>query len=254
MNGAPGKHSGAWKFLEPFDGLLRKDRDETKPGKCVPLDTRVDCSGGWTLPFSPIAVGCLCSTASRSALVPGADLCSCHRAHWTKQSVGVWCWGHHTDSLELPQFVRNPSLPGRCGAVLVSCARGPCEPARDADGDGWRRGPFSSHHRLHGRVYSAAASLEAMGAVLCRRLSSSSVFRSDYRHNSSALVVVVSEVALADGHPAQDVAGSGMRCFQRDQPSVIPAAERRMAAAPTSCKSCRRCPKAYRSTKIATIG
>ena len=46
----------------------------------------------------------------------------------------------------------------------------------------------------------------------------------------------------------------GTRCFQRVQPSVMPAAESRMAAAPTICSICRRCPKAYRSTKIATIG
>jgi hypothetical protein len=67
-------------------------------------------------------------------------------------------------------------------AVLVSSAHGPCEPTGNDDGDGWRLGPFSTHHRLYGRVHSAAASYEAMGPVPWRRHSGFGLLRSNYRH------------------------------------------------------------------------
>src|ERR1700677_4206546 len=69
---------------EPFDLLLRKQRHETKSGRQVSLDTRVDSYWSWTLPFSPNAFGRSYSTAPPSALVTSADLRGCRRAHATK--------------------------------------------------------------------------------------------------------------------------------------------------------------------------
>ena len=97
---------------------------------------------------------------------------------------------YHTDGLELPQSVRDSSLPERGRAVLVSCAHGACDPASADAGDGWGRGPLSAHHRLHGRVPAAAASRKAMGQVLWRGLSGLRLLRLDYSHRKTALAFV----------------------------------------------------------------
>jgi hypothetical protein len=132
----------------------------------------------WTRVSIPVGVGLFVfalagsaffgSTTPTSARVAGTDLCGRPRAGSAQQSMGIWHRCHHTDGLELPQSIRDSSLPERGRAVLVSCAHGACEPASADAGDGWGRGPLSAHHRLHGRVPAAAASRKAMGQVLCR--------------------------------------------------------------------------------------
>ena len=179
--------SSALPVLEPFNRLLRRERHESKRGKWVPLDTGIDSYRSWTLPLSPDSVRRLCSTTSPSTRVPSADLCGCHRAHPAKQRVGIWRWGHRARSLELPQFVRNPSHAGRGRTLLVSSAHRPSEPAGYPDGAGWRRGAFPAYPCLHGGLPSVAPCPEGLGEVLCRRFAGFSLYGSDCRHHSSPL-------------------------------------------------------------------
>ncbi len=74
---------------------------------------------------------------------------------------------------------------------MVSRAHGPCEPTRDPDGAGWRRGAFPAYPCLHGWLPSVAPCHEGLGEVPCRRLAGFSLHGADYRHHSSALAAPV---------------------------------------------------------------
>ena len=102
--------------------------------------------------------------------------------------MGVRRRSLHIDSLELPQFVRDPSLPGRCGVALVFYSNGPFGPV--ADGNGIRRHPgsFPADHRVYGGLPPASARQKAMVSFFWGRSVGFSLYGVNHRRCGSAMI------------------------------------------------------------------